>query len=54
MIKGLNLAQCEGDQCILCGVLNGHEVLVAIFVDHGFILVVKNPRSFIRNLMRRR
>lgn len=37
VIKRLNLVQCQGDQCIFRGTLNGHEVLVAIFVDDGLV-----------------
>lgn len=41
----LNLQQCEGDQCIFRGTVNGYEVLLALFVDEG--LVASNSQAAI-------
>lgn len=36
-IKDLNLVQCDSEQCIFRGILNGSEVLLAMFVDDELV-----------------
>lgn len=49
VIENLGLGQCEGDKCIFRGILNGCEVLLALFVDDG--LVASKSRESIETVL---
>ena len=49
VLKNLNLGQCEGDKCIFRGMIDEHEVFVAIFVADS--LVASKSRNAQKNVL---